>query len=143
MSASLYDTFGNEVRYQATLNTLTAYLDEATIKFALPEASSTFLQELADESVPVDQAKLDVVRSRLIEIGFKEANAKAMASVLMQVARINNVDPLDYFEINEKSLKLALDTYEAINILRPAGNRIGLRKVQSNQQSRYSQLIKP
>ena len=78
MSASLYDTFGNEIRYQATLNTLTAYLDEATIKFALPEASSTFLEELADDSVPVDQVQLDVVRSRLVEIGFKEANAKAL-----------------------------------------------------------------
>jgi hypothetical protein len=142
MSASLYNTFGNEIKYKYTLNTLVAYLENATIKFPLPEASSTILSDLAPVE-NVDPVKLELLESRLIYIGFKKPNARAMASILIQVAETNNTDPLDYFEINEKSLKLAVDTYATINLLRPPGNKIGLAETKANSKSRYAPLIKP
>lgn len=142
MSSNLYNTFGNEVKYKYTLNTLVAYLDQATIKFPLPEASSTLLSELAPES-KVDPVKLEAVQSRLENLGFKKANARAMASVLIQVAESNNTSPMAYFDLNEESLKLAVDTYKTINLLRPPGNRIGLSDAKVNQRSRYASQIKP
>lgn len=142
MSSNLYNTFGNEVKYKYTLNTLVAYLDQATIKFPLPEASSTLLSELAPES-KVDPVKLEAVQSRLENLGFKKANARAMASVLIQVAESNNTSPMAYFDLNEESLKLAVDTYKTINLLRPPGNRIGLSDAKINQRSRYASQIKP
>lgn len=142
MSISLYNTFGNEVKYKYTLNTLTAYLEKSTINFPLPEASSTLLGELAPTD-QVDPVKLEVVQTRLESIGFKKANARAMASILIQVAETNNVDPMVYFEINEQSLKLAIDTYTTINLLRPSGNRIGLADTKNNRKSRYAKLIQP
>ena len=142
MSTPLYNTFGNEIKYKFTLNTLTTYLDQATIKFPLPEASSVLLSDLAPID-SVDPVKLEVVQSRLESIGFKKANARAMASVLIQVAETNGTDPMVYFEVNEQSLKLAIDTYQTINLLRPPGNRIGLASTKSNQKSRYAKLIQP
>lgn len=142
MSTSLYNTFGNEVRYTYTVNTLVAYLENATIKFPLPEASSTLLSELAPTD-KIDPVKLEVVQSRLEYIGFKKSNARAMASILIQVAETNGTDPMVYFEVNEQSLKLAVDTYETINLLRPPGNRIGLADTKSNQKSRFAKLIQP
>ena len=142
MSSNLYNTFGNEIKYKYTLNTLVAYLDQATIKFPLPEASSTLLSELAPEN-KVDPVKLEAVQSRLENLGFKKANARAMASVLIQVAETNNTSPMSYFELNEESLKLAVDTYKTINLLRPPGNRIGLSDPKNNKRSRYANQIKP
>ena len=46
MSASLYNTFGNEVQYKIAQDTLVAYIDNASIKFPLPEASSEILTEI-------------------------------------------------------------------------------------------------
>ena len=43
MSTSLYTTFGNEVKYEIRNDTLVAFLENATIKFPLPEASSEIL----------------------------------------------------------------------------------------------------
>jgi hypothetical protein len=143
MSTSLYNTFGNEIQYKFTLNTLTAYLDQATIKFPLPEASSIILSDLTREDKNVDPVVQDAVTSRLEGVGFKPANAKAMASILIQVAYDNNVSPMEYFEVNETSLKLAVDTYKTINLLRPSGNRIGLVTVKNNQKSRYAKQIQP
>jgi hypothetical protein len=142
MSSNLYNTFGNEIKYKYTLNTLVAYLDKATIKFPLPEASSTLLSELAPES-QVDPVKLEAIQSRLQNLGFGKANARAMASVLIQVAESNNTSPMAYFELNEESLKLAVDTYKTINLLRPPGNRIGLSDPKNNKRSRYTKQIKP
>lgn len=142
MSTSLYNTFGNEIRYKYTVNTLVAYIENATIKFPLPEASSVLLSEL-NVAEKVDPVKLDAIQSRLEYIGFKKANARAMASILIQVAESNNTDPMAYFEINEQSLKLAIDTYETINLLRPPGNRIGLANAKDNKASRYASLIQP
>lgn len=141
-SASLYNTFGNELKYRITQDTLEAYLENATIKFPLPEASSTILSELA----PIDSVnpqELDLVQGRLQQIGFAEANARAMAAVLIQVAHSQGVSPLTYFDLNSASLKLAMDTYDTINLLRPPGNRIGLTSAKDNQKSRVASLVRP
>ncbi len=141
-STNLYNTFGNELKYRISQGTLEAYLENATIKFPLPEASSTILGELA----PIDSVnpqELDAVRGELERIGFSQANARAMAAVLIQVAKSQGVSPLTYFDLNAASLKLAIDTYETINLLRPPGNRIGLTSAKDNQKSRASSLIQP
>jgi hypothetical protein len=142
MSEKLYVTFGNEEKYRITQDTLIAYLENATIKFPLPEASSTLLQDIANIRT-VNPVKLDAVKSRLIATGFQEPNALTMASVLLQVAELENIDPLDYFYFNEASLKLAVDTYETINTFRPKGNLIGLTAPINNKKSRYRKLIQP
>lgn len=141
-STSLYNTFGNEIKYDIQQNTLVAYLETATIKFPLPEASSTLLSELVDIE-QVNPMDLDVVKSRLLKIGFGEPNALAMASVLISVAKTHGVSPLEYFEMNEASLKLTEDAYKTINLLRPAGNRIGLSQRKQNKKSRYGNIIRP
>jgi hypothetical protein len=142
MSTSLYTTFGNELDYKITQDTLVAYLKNATIKFPLPEASSTILSEIVDDETinPVD---LDVVKSRLIKLGFKEPNARALSAVLLSAAKTQGVDPMTYFDVNENTLKLAVDTYNTINMMRPPGNRINLVTPKNNQRSRQSALIKP
>ena len=38
MSSSLYETFGSEINYKFTAGKLEAYLDNASVKFPLPEA---------------------------------------------------------------------------------------------------------
>ena len=141
-SSSLYTTFGNEVKYRITANVLETYLENATIKFALPEASTQILGTLAPiESV--NPQELDAVQTRLESIGFGTANARAMASVLIQVAKSQNVSPMEYFSSNEAALKLAVDSYQTINMLRPPGNRIGVTAPIKNSRSRYSTLIRP
>lgn len=141
-STSLYTTFGNEIKYDIQQDTLVAYLEDATIKFPLPEASSEILSELVDMSTinPVD---LDVVLAKLTEIGFSKANGKAMAAVLISVAKSQGVSPMEYFEVNAASLKLTQDAYKTINMMRPAGNRIGLSQRKENKKSRYGNMIRP
>lgn len=141
-STTLYNTFGNELKYRINQGTLEAYLENATIKFPLPEASSTILGELAPLD-SVNPQELDLVKGRLQSIGFAEANARAMAAVLIQVAQSQGVSPLTYFDLNANSLKLAIDTYETINLLRPPGNRIGLTASKDNQKSRVAKLVRP
>lgn len=141
-STTLYNTFGNELKYRIMQGTLEAYLENATIKFPLPEASSTILSELAPPE-SVNPQELDTVKSKLESIGFAQANARAMAAVLIQVAKSQGISPLEYFSMNQNSLKLAVDTYETINMLRPPGNRIGLVTPINNNKSRYSRLIQP
>ncbi len=93
-SRSLYDTFGNETKYQIVEDTLVAYLENATIKFPLPEASSEILSTLLTSNVEyLNSDVLDQVEQKLIKSGFKAANARAMAQVLMQVASAQNVSP--------------------------------------------------
>lgn len=141
-SSSLYTTFGNELKYRITSQTLEAYLENATIKFPLPEASSEILGELA----PIENVNpqvLEAVQVKLESIGFGKANARAMAAVLIQVATSQGVSPMLYFSSNEASLKLAVDSYETINLLRPAGNRINVTLPKNNRKSRYNQLIRP
>lgn len=142
MSTSLYTTFGNETKYRITQDTLEAYLENATIKFPLPEASSEILSDLSDVSA-IDPVMLDAVKTRLESIGFRPANAVAMASILIQVSDSQGVNPMDYFELNADTLKFTVDTYKTINLLRPVGNRIGLTIQKQNKKSKYSNLIKP
>ena len=46
MSSSLYNTFGNELRYDVLQSTLAVFLENATIKFPLPQASSEILGDI-------------------------------------------------------------------------------------------------
>ena len=131
MSTSLYTTFGNEVAYDTAKGVLEAYLKNATIDFPLPEASSSLLAEFLTEK-STNPAKFDVVFTRLQKIGFKEANAKAMSQILIKVAKDQGVNPLTYFDNNDTALKFTQDAYNAMNLLRPLGNRIGLVKPKKN-----------
>lgn len=142
MSASLYDTFGNEINYRITQETLEQYLKDSTIDFVLPEATSELLSELAPQE-SIDKPLFDAVKSKLIKAGFKEASATAMASILLPVAEQQGVSPLDFFQGGDTALKLAVDTYSALNVLRPPGNRIGLAAKRKNAKTRLRQLIKP
>ena len=143
-STSLYDTFGNEVKYQQFQGTLVAYLENATVKFPLPEASTDILSKLfTNKDAPINPTLLEQVQQRLIKSGFKEANARAMADVLIRVATVERVNVMDYFEVNDNSLKLTVDTYEAINAMRPVGNRINLVRPLNNSTTKYKQLIQP
>lgn len=140
--AITYNTLGNEIKYKITNGELTAYIDNATIKFPLPEASADILGTLlSSESInPID---LEVVTGRLVDLGFKKVKAEIMASVLVTVAKQQGIDPMEYFDNDERALKLANDTYQLINALRPVGNQIGLTLPIKNSQSRYRNLIKP
>ena len=142
MSASLYDTFGNEINYRITQETLEQYLKDSTIDFVLPEATSELLSDLAPQE-SIDKPLFDAVKSKLIKAGFKEASATAMASILLPVAEQQGVSPLDFFQSGDTALKLAVDTYSALNVLRPPGNRIGLAAKRKNAKTRLRQLIKP
>lgn len=143
-SVNLYDTFGNEVKYQVTQNTLIAYLENATVKFPIPEASTDILSKLfEDKDDPLNPTLLEQVEQRLVKSGFKNANAKAMANVLIRVAAQQKVNPMDYFSVNDSSLKLAIDTYQTINALRPVGNRINLVRPLNNSATRFKDLIQP
>ena len=143
-STSLYDTFGNETKYQYNEGTLVAYLENATIKFPLPEASTDILSGLfKDAEDPIDSNLLEQVQQRLVKSGFKDANAKAMADVLIRVAREQRVNPMDYFEVNSNTLKLTVDTYQTINTMRPVGNRINLVRPLNNSKTAFRKLIQP
>ena len=143
-SSSLYETFGNEVKYQISQNTLIAYLENATVKFPIPEASTDILSKLfQDKDDPINPVLLEQIQQRLIKSGFKEANARAMADILIRVAAVERVNVMDYFEVNNNSLKLTVSTYEAINAMRPVGNRINLVRPLNNSATKYKQFIQP
>ena len=143
-STSLYETFGNEVKYQISQNTLIAYLENATVKFPIPEASTDILSKLfQDKDDPINPVLLEQIQQRLIKSGFKEANARAMADILIRVAAVERVNVMDYFEVNNNSLKLTVSTYEAINAMRPVGNRINLVRPLNNSATKFRQLIQP
>jgi hypothetical protein len=144
MSSSLYNTFGNTVNYRVANGKLIAFLEDATIKFPLPEAGSEILATLTDDTVRIkDYVKLDIVQIKLEKLGYKKANARALAPVLMQVAEASGIDPLDYFNVNDNALKLTIDAYSAINKLRPPGSRISIADNIQNRKSPASKLIKP
>jgi len=145
MSASLYDTFGNSVKYQVVQDTLVAYLEDATIKFPLPQASAEILSELTSttKTKTYDTAKVSMIQSKLEKLGFAKSTAVTLTDTLMVVSDAQGIDPLDYFSMNSNTLNLTLDAYQAINNLRPAGSRIGLMLPFSNSKSKASTLIKP
>jgi len=143
MSTSLYNTFGNQIKYDVVADTLVAYLENATIKFPLPEASADILSKLTDpQTKNFDPAKYFMVNSKLVKLGFKKPKADALTDILMQVAIAQNIDPLDYFSINTNTLNLTLDAYRAINNLRPAGSRVGVISPTQNSKSRVASLIR-
>ena len=143
VSANIYDTFGNEIKYGVTQDKLKNYLKNATIDFPLPEASAFILQSFLNPAESVDPVMLDQVYTKLVTIGYAKPAAKAMGSILIKVARQQGVNPLQYFDDNQAQLKLAVDSYEAMNALRPAGNRVGLTVPINNQKSRQAPFIKP
>jgi len=143
VSANIYDTFGNEVKYGVTQDKLYNYLKNATIQFPLPEASAFILQSFLNPAESVDPVMLDQVYTQLVKIGFAEPAARAMGSILIKVAKQQGVNPLQYFDDNKAQLRLAVDSYEAMNALRPAGNKVGLATPVNNQKSRQAPFIKP
>lgn len=143
-SVNLYDTFGNEVKFQVTQNTLVQYLENSTVKFPIPEASTDILSKLFEnKDDPIDSNLLEQIEQRLVKSGFKPANAKAMANVLIRVAKQQSVNPMDYFSVNDNSLKLTVDTYKTMNALRPVGNRVNLVRPLNNSTTTFKDLIKP
>jgi hypothetical protein len=143
VSANIYDTFGNEIKYGVTQDKLFNYLKNSTINFPLPEASAFILQSFLNPADSVDPVMLDQVYTRLIKIGYAEPAARAMGSILIKVAKQQGINPLQYFDDNEAQVKLAVDSYQAMNALRPAGNRVGLNTPINNQKSRQAAFIKP
>tara|TARA_B110000037_G_C16809988_1_gene379186 strand:+ start:112 stop:543 length:432 start_codon:yes stop_codon:yes gene_type:complete len=143
MSTSLYDTFGNTTSYEMVNGTLVAYLESATIKFPLPEASSELLATLTNTNKTYNPAIVAMVESKLQKAGFKKPTAKAMSGVLMAVSDASNVDPLEYFDVNENSLNLTVDAYNAMNSLRPAGSRVGIAVPTANSKTKVAGLIQP
>lgn len=126
-STPIYSSFGNSPQYQLDADTLVAYLDNATIKFVLPEGSADILSALVDPSLrALDPQTLEQVEQRLRRAGYNAVSAATMANVLVQVAKAQGVSPFTYFELNSDTLKLTVDTYQIINSLRATGNRIGL-----------------
>jgi len=143
MSTSLYETFGSEIKYKVTQDKLVAYLENASVKFPIPEASSELLADLAKvKEVAIDPVQLDVIKTKLISIGFKKPNANAMAQVLIQVSKVQDVDPMTYFDMNLNTLKFSVDAFNAVNAVRPAGNKIDLKTTIDNSRSKVSKLIK-
>jgi len=143
MSTSLYETFGSEINYKFTAGKLEAYLENASVKFPLPEASSKILADLAKvKDVAIDPQKLDVIKTKLVAIGFGVSNANAMAKVLIQIAKVQNVDPTAYFDMNADTLKLSVDAFEAMNAVRPAGNKVDIKESLENSRSKVAKLIK-
>lgn len=143
MSASLYDTFGNEISYDLRRGILTAYIEDATIDFPLPQASAELLERFSDPIDTMNQQHLDMIKSKLEKIGFKKANAKALAPVLITVAKELNTDVLEFFEDSNSALELTTDAYKAINVQRPAGSRINVSAPTVNSKSKVASLIKP
>ena len=143
VSANIYDTFGNEIKYGVTQDKLLNFLKNSTIDFPLPEASAFILQQFLNPADTVDPVMLDQVYTKLVKIGYAEPAAKAMGTILIKVAKQQGVSPLQYFDDNKAQLKLAVDSYEAMNALRPAGNRVGLTTPINNQNSKQASFIKP
>jgi hypothetical protein len=106
----------------------------------LPEASVDILENLADTR-HINPVELDTITTRLQKIGFADAKAKTMASILIQVSQAEGVSPHDYFSTGDEALKLTVDTYEVMNTLRPAGNKIGLVSPVVNSKSRFKSQI--
>ncbi len=82
----------------------TTFLDNATIKFPLPEASSEILGNIQDNLDTLNPELYVQIKTRLQKIGFQEANANALSIVLYRVAENLNINPLEFFSINENTL---------------------------------------
>jgi hypothetical protein len=119
-------------------------MENSTIDFPLPEPVSDLLSGFITLSKEVDGQLLDQVEVKLIARGFKKPKAKTMATVLLQVAESEGISPLTYFDDPEVALKLTQDSYEAINSVRPSGNRISLTTAINNSKNKkLNGLIQP
>lgn len=141
-SVSMYDTFGNEVKYRINAGVVEAYLENSTIKFPLPEASSDILGGLVVKS-KLNPELVELVKAKLISIGFMDAKATVMSQILTQVAENQGVHPFEYFDNTAAAVKLTQDGYDTMNKLRPKGNRVSIRSEIKNNKSRYKDTIQP
>lgn len=142
-STSLYNSFGSNPG-QLDADTLRAYLDTATIKFALPEGTADSLSVLADPALKsLDPQTYEQLEQRLRRSGYNTASAAIMANILMQVAKSQGVSPFTYFEVNSDTLKFTADTYQIINSIRAMGNRIGLVNPVRPVPAQVRRLIRP
>jgi hypothetical protein len=143
MSASLYDTFGNEIKYDVLEGILNTFLKNATVKFPLPQASSELLSDAIGAQIDkINGEVLTQIRGRLELIGFSQANSNALSIVLIKVAETLGVNPFTFFDNNANTLKLTKDAYTAINALRPKGNRINLIVPKDNSKSKFSKQFR-
>ena len=62
----MFETFGNEKKYEITAGTVRAYLENSTIKFPLPEASAEILGDLVSPTGSVNLQLLEQVVARLV-----------------------------------------------------------------------------
>ena len=143
-SQSLYETFGNEKSITVLNEMLTIFLKNSTVNFPLPQASSQILSSFNDENLieHINGPLLEQVKMRLLSSGFSQANANALGIVLLQVADQQNIHPFEFFELSTNTLKITKDAYDAINALRPAGNRVNLVAPLKNSNSRIKDIIK-
>lgn len=142
-STNIYDTFGNQVTFRVAQDTLTQYIQNSTVNFPLPEAATQILQDLLSENDTVNSDQLEQVQGRLEVSGYQTANARAMATILIKIANRQGVNPMAYFSAGSDTLRLTRDAYDAMNALRPTGNRVGLAISRVNSKSRKGLLIRP
>ena len=142
---SLYETFGNEPDFEVRRGKLVQFLKNNTIYFPLPEASVEILTNMVSRlsNRGMDATKIDMVKNRLEDIGFNGPTANTLALALIKIADDQGVHPIPYFELNEESIKLAENTYKALNTIRPKGNLIGLTVSKKNKDSKISNIIRP
>lgn len=143
-SQSLYETFGNETDITLLNEMLTIFLKNSTVEFTVPQASSQILGSFTDDNVlkHVNGPLLEQVKMRLLSSGFSQANANALSIVLLQVAEKQNIHPFEFFELSTNTLKITKDAYDAINAIRPTGNRVNLVTPLKNSNSRIKDIIK-
>ena len=143
-STSLYDTFGNDIKYRIDEGTIRSYLVNSTIDFPLPEAASDILAGYVSTTGSIDGALYDQVTQKLIVVGFKKPKALTMAKVLLAVASSEGINPLVYFDDPDSAIKLTQDGYDAMNNIRPIGNRVSITTATKNSaNTKFSNIIQP
>lgn len=141
---SLYETFGNESSYTVRQGKLVKFLENSTIAFPIPEASVDILTTMLDPKQDgIEATRVDTVKARLTNIGFDELTTNALAIALIKIAKMQGVHPMSYFDMNDAAIRLAADTYAALNTVRPKGNLVGLTSLKDNSKSRVSKTIRP
>jgi len=143
-SQNLYETFGNSKEYKVLNEVLTIFLENSTVDFPLPQASAEILGNLNPEDVEerINGPLLEQIKLRLKSSGFSDANANALSFVLLKVSEQQGIHPIEFFELSTNTLKITKDAYDAINALRPVGNRVNLVVPLKNSKSTVSKLIK-
>ena len=141
---SLYETFGNETSYAVRRGKLVKFLENSTVAFPIPEASVEILTSMLDpDQKGIDATRIDAVKARLTNIGFDQLTTNALAVALIKIAKMQGVHPMSYFDLNDDAIKLAADTYSALNSIRPKGNLVGLSELKNNAKSRVAKTIRP